>query len=385
MTRTRPRVALIVESGTDVRLVEGLAPWCELTIAARRIEGGVEISRPPGVTVETIVGPASFAQFARFVFSFVRARRGRVDFVLAQGYGAAALGANLAARIISIPAAMLVCSPVEEYYRCRRTQSGFGKPYRLAERVALTAAARLNHWIGGRYIVLSEYLASVVRSHGAPRDVQVIPVYGVDTSVFRPADVSARDLRTRRGLPDTGALIFSSSRVAPEKDSTTLLRAFRRLREQHRDVYLLHRSGGFRRFLTEAAAEGVADRVIATDAVHPHGELPLDYCSSDVCVQSSHAEGLGYSVLEAMACGVPVVASSVGGLRETVIDGVTGWTCPPRSPDALAERLGHVLDHAAEARRLAVAARAMVQERYERTAVFGRLEQAVREAVALAP
>jgi glycosyltransferase involved in cell wall biosynthesis len=180
-------------------------------------------------------------------------------------------------------------------------------------------------------------------------------------------------LRRARRLPEAGSILFFSSRVAPEKDSDTLLDAFARLRQQGRDVYLLHRSGGFERLVSDARRRGIADRVIASDAVDPRDELPLDYAASDLCVQASRAEGLGYSVLEAMACGVPVVASAVGGLMETVVDGSTGWSCPPRDPAALHGRIGDALDHPVEARRRADAALRMVRERYDGDKAFDRL------------
>ena len=118
---------------------------------------------------------------------------------------------------------------------------------------------------------------------------------------------------------------------------------------------------------------GVGHRVIATDAVDPRGELPLDYAAADVCVQASRAEGLGFSVLEALACGTPVVASAVGGLVETVADGITGWTVPPGDAAALAAALRDALDHPDEARRRAAAGREMVRRRFETGAAFDAL------------
>lgn len=374
------RLWLIVESGTDVRIVDGLAGFSEVTVMARRIDGGVEISRPPASAAAVTVGPPSVGRFAAEAFSAIRREKARIDFVLVQGYGLAALAANLAMRLTGIPGAMLVCSPVEEYYRCRAAE-GSDKPFRRHELLALQAVARLNARLGNGYVVLSQHLADVVRRHGARGPVDVIPVYGVDTRVFHPVDTHPSELRRLRGLPATGQIVFYSSRIAPEKDSATLLEAFRRLRGDGRDVHILHRSGGHRQFMDQARQRGVAPWVIATDAVHPHAELPLDYCASDLCVQASRAEGLGYSVLEALACETPVVATSVGGLKETIIDGDTGWTCPPGDAGAMAAVLAIALDNPEEARRRAQAGRRMVQARYDAEIVFSRLDDLIRGRV----
>ena len=376
---SRSRVAFVVESGTDVRMIEGLAARFDLTVAARRIPGGVEVSQTPQTDVAVDVLPAGRARFAAALPRWLRSRAARVDAVLVQGYGPAALAANLAARRTGVPTFMLVCSPVEAYYACRR-RPGSDKRYRAAALFGLRTFARLNARLGNGYIVLSEYLAAVVRAHGARAPVHVVPVYGVDTERFspRPDDRAAVDraaVRARRGIPLEGSIVFFSSRVAPEKDAESVLAALRRLAGRGRNVRVLHRSGGYRRFLELADTMGVADLVIATDAVHPHRELPDDYRASDVCVQASHAEGLGFSPLEALACGVPVVASAVGGLRETVRDGETGWTYPPGDAEALAARLETVLDNPAEGTRRATRGRAMVVERFEREVVFERLEK----------
>jgi glycosyltransferase involved in cell wall biosynthesis len=367
-----PRLCFVVESGTDVRLIDGLAERFELTVLARRVAGGGEISRTPERQVSVTIGPMSRLGFAWMVRETLR-RAAPLDVVLVQGYGLAALAANLASRQSGVRTCMLVCSPLELYYQQRRNHPEPGKPFRRVELWGINMVARANARLAQHYVVLSRHLASIVREHGTRAPIDIIPVYGVDTTVFRPSIEPNAVLRQRRALPATGAVIFFSSRVAPEKDSDTVLLAVRRLLADGRDLWLLHRSGGYRAFFESAQRVGVAERVIATDAAHPVKELPLDYQASDLLVQASREEGLGFSPLEALACGVPVVASAVGGLRETIVDGETGWTCPPGDADALARCIGAALASPGEALRRANAGREMVCARYERQLVFDRL------------
>ncbi|MET0626292.1 MAG: glycosyltransferase [Pyrinomonadaceae bacterium] len=373
----RARLLFVVESGSDVRLIEGLAEGFELSILARRIPGGVEISHAPGVSVPTNVGVASRVGFAQEVLRTVWRRRAELDCVVVQGYGAAALAANLAGRAAGLPVFMLVCSPSESYYLCRRAHPAPGRRFRRRELFALKVMARANAVAGQEYVVLSRHLESVVRGHGARRPVRVIPVYGVDTEIFSPAAEPRRATRERLGLPASGALVFFSSRVAPEKDAETLLAAFRMLLDGGRDLWLLHRSGGSRGFAEDAARFGVAHRVVATDAVHPHRGLADDYRASDLCVQASREEGLGFSPLEALACGVPVIAARVGGLRETVVEGETGWGYAVGDAHDLARSIGAALDDPEEAARRAARGREMVCARFERQAVFQQLVEVV--------
>lgn len=368
-----PRLGFVVESGTDVRLVDGLAEHFSLTVLAREIPGGVPISQAPSATCPVLVGPPSRAEFARWAWQELRKGRERFDAVLVQGYGLAALSASVVSRFTRVPTTLIVCSPVERYYAQRRTHPEAGKTYRRREAAGLWALARINGRLARRYVVLSRHLADVVRSHGTTAVIEQIPVYGVDTSAFTPARDPQDVLRTRRGLPPRERVVFFSSRIAPEKDAETLLAAVKRLGEQGRPVCVLHRSGGYRSFLEQAHRAGIADRVIATDAVHPVRELPLDYQASDLLVQASREEGLGFSPLEALACETPVVAAAVGGLRETIRDGETGWTYPAGDAASLARQIAEVLDSPEEARRRAMAGRAMVQQHFEREMVFRKL------------
>src|SRR5262245_43262547 len=207
---SRPRLCYVVESGTDVRLVDGLAERFSLTVLARQIPGGVEISRTPEHQLSLIVGPSSRLRFARMVQSELRTAKGKFDAVLAQGYALAALGANLAARRTGVPTTLLVCSPVELYYAQRRKHAEPGKPYRASEALGLWMLARMNARLASHYVVLSHHLSRVVARHGARARASVVPVYGVDTTVFSPNGEDRAAARARRGLPKSGSLIFFS-------------------------------------------------------------------------------------------------------------------------------------------------------------------------------
>jgi glycosyltransferase involved in cell wall biosynthesis len=363
------RVCFVVDSGTDVRLADSLAERTSLRVLARRLPSGREISQPNREAFDVELGPGGHLAFALFAMRRLVALRNQIDVVVVQGYGPTAACVNVAGRLIGRPVLMLVCSPVEAYYRCRRRSSS-GRRFSHLEYAAIRLFSVLNAWIGQGYVVLSPYLASVIRGHGARQPIDVIPVYGIDREIFRPSTESKASIRVRLGLPADKPIVFFSSRVAPEKDAETVLRAVGLLADRGRPVHLLHLSGGHREFMALAASLGVAQHVIAGDAVVPFAPLADHYCASDVCVQSSVEEGLGFSPLEALACGVPVVATAVGGLNDTIRNGETGWQVPLGDAAALADAIVDILDGAEEAARRTRVGAAAVERSYDRRLVF---------------
>lgn len=369
------RILFVTETSTDVRLIEGLAEVASLTHLYRDLRTGVPLSQSTTASYASRPGPRGRLTFAASAFAAVLRSRRSVDFVLIQGYGLAAVGANVAARVARQPAAMLVCSPVEAYLRCRTpTQT-----LRL-QLLVVAACARANALVGQRYFVLSDYLARVVRACAPRATVENVPVYGVDTRVFARGADDRRAVRRRLGLPEDGFVVFSGSRVAPEKDTEVLLAAFRRYCRSA-DAWLVHCSGGHDEFAADAAEAGVGERVISRPAVHPHGELPDYYRAADVCVQASKDEGLGFTPLEALASGTPVIAASVGGLVETIRDGETGWTYPRGDSEALANCLTAVESMPDEAQRRVRAGQELVADRFERRVVFAAFERSVRTSL----
>ncbi|WP_026924144.1 glycosyltransferase [Glycomyces arizonensis] len=183
--------------------------------------------------------------------------------------------------------------------------------------------------------------------------VEVIPC-GVDLEHFNP-DGPAGDRTGRRRVVTAGRLV-------PRKGVDTAIKALRDLRGTELVV-----AGGpaegpvegdpeARRLRRVAEEAGVADRVLMPGRV-PHEAMPAQFRSADAVVCTPWYEPFGIVPLEAMACGVPVVASAVGGMIDSVEDGVTGTLVPDPSPEAVAEALRPYLEDAELGRRTGQAGR----------------------------
>ncbi len=190
--------------------------------------------------------------------------------------------------------------------------------------------------------------AELLRDYGAsPSRIATIPC-GVDTDLFAPGDRA--EARARLGLDERPVLLWVG-RVAPIKGLDTLLDAVARLSSTDRAARLLIVGGDVDEPMSEheVSLRRRIDRLGLGGAVcfvgpQPQSVLPLYYSAADVTVLPSYYESFGMVALEAMACGSPVIASRVGGLVTTVRDGVTGFLISEGDVDALAERIGALLD-----------------------------------------
>ena len=166
---------------------------------------------------------------------------------------------------------------------------------------------------------------------------------GVDLELFRPV---ATDLRGRLGLADAEVVLYVG-RFAPLKNVSLLIEAFARLRiERPRARLVLVGEGALEgRLRSDVRRLGVQDEVLFVGA-RPLAELPAYYSIADVFALSSSFDNSPNVLLEAMACGVPVVATRVGGVPRYVEDGRTGLLVEAAQPAALAAGLGRVLGEA---------------------------------------
>jgi histidinol-phosphate phosphatase family protein len=193
----------------------------------------------------------------------------------------------------------------------------------------------------------------LLQLYGAERQrIRIIPC-GFDPREFAPAD--KRWARALLGLPEEEFIVLQLGRMVPRKGVDTVVRAMARL--HGRRARLLVVGGEARdpdplltpeigRLRALAESEGIAERVTFTGS-RSRAELRDYYAAADVFVTTPWYEPFGITPVEAMACGTPVIGSAVGGIKTTVRDGVTGYLVPPKDPDALAERLAHLMDRPA--------------------------------------
>jgi len=182
---------------------------------------------------------------------------------------------------------------------------------------------------------------------------------GLRTEHFRPMERPAAELSGRRRLLYVG-------RVSKDKNLDFLLEVYRKVRQRHPDICLSIAGAGpylgelkmACRDLPEVAFLGRVD----------YGELPSVYNSHDLFVFPSLSDTFGMVVLEAQACGVPALVADIGGPKEIVVDGETGYVLSSESPEAWVDRLDGLLcdleGEDSDCRRLAQAARQRVEQRF---------------------
>ncbi len=228
----------------------------------------------------------------------------------------------------------------------------------------------------------SQEVAELARLGVDGRRVSVIPG-GVDVGVFRPDGRVARRGPARR--------LLAAGRLVKRMDLDTVLQALGDVPDA--ELVIAGGSPGsrlradpeYRRLSRIAADLGLSDRVSFRGRVS-RADMPALMRSADLLVSVPRYEPFGLVPLEAMACGVPVVASAVGGHNDTVVDGVTGVLVPPGQPSKLARVLKDLLtgdtlpDYSAAAVERARERYSWAQIAQETAAAYARIHRA-REAV----
>ncbi len=215
-------------------------------------------------------------------------------------------------------------------------------PYVVTRRVDFHLR-RAGYWAdASRIIAISEAVKAILVADGIPV-ARIATVHsGIDVEGVRA--VQPGSIRAELGLPDTGPLTVTVGALVDHKDHATLVAAAAGLRERHPELHWAIAGEGELR----GALEGQIASLGMRDRIHLLGHVtqPLRLIgAANVFVMSSKEEGLGTTVLDAMALGVPIAATSGGGIPE-MLSGGAGLLSPPRDPAALGASVERLLDDA---------------------------------------
>jgi glycosyltransferase involved in cell wall biosynthesis len=297
---------------------------------------------------------------------------GRFDLVHTHSAKAGALG-RLAARRVGVPTIV---------------HSFHGFPFHtfqsaVVRRTLLAIERRLARFTDYFFTDGTFVAAEAVRLRIAPAERIRAIASPIDDGIPEATPETRKAARSLLGLAAEARVIGTAARLEAQKAPQDLVKAVARLRRP--DVHLVWLGGGSLR----PEIERLADRLGVGDRVHLLGErsdvtslLP----AFDVFALSSLYEGLPCAVVEAMKCGVPVVATAVNSVPEVVVPGKTGLLARAGDPESLGEALAYLLDHTEEGARMVEAARAHVGDRF-RAEVLGDdlaegYEIAVRDSLA---
>ncbi|CAJ35479.1 glycosyltransferase family 4 protein [Methanocella arvoryzae] len=183
---------------------------------------------------------------------------------------------------------------------------------------------------------------------------------GVDSGIFRPTE-------GKTPLTEGKFKILTVARLHPYKGLDTLIRAMQIVVKKAPGavLYIMGRGPQADELKMLAADLGVSDVVRFVETPVPNTEMPAVYSSADLYVQPSVVEPYGIAVLEAMACGKPTVCSDIGGMRDTVAHGETGFLVPPSDPEALAEKIVLLAGNRERVAEMGTAARKRIVEKFD--------------------
>jgi glycosyltransferase involved in cell wall biosynthesis len=321
-----------------------LAPEGDLHEEAARL--GVEV-----MTVPSLHRPVRPLTDLRAVVELVRLlRRERPDVVHTHSSKAGVIG-RLAARLAGVP---VIVHTVHGW----SFHEGMGR----LPRALAVAVERLAARVTSAMVVVADRDADIGRAARIARpDSYALVRSGVDLAAFRGAASQRAAARLALGVPEGVPLVGTITRLFPQKDPRTLLHAARRIVDARPDARVVVVGDGPLRDEVEALVDelGLRRNVTLLGSMTDVAALLPGF---DVFLLSSRWEGLPRVVIEAMAVGVPVVSTDVGGVSEAVDDGITGLLAPAGDDGALAAAVLRILGEPGLAASLVDGAAARIDE-----------------------
>lgn len=213
--------------------------------------------------------------------------------------------------------------------------------------------------------VISNYLKDFVKRRGAKAPIEVIP-NGADLDLFnvKYTNQELKTLRANLGLQDE-YVIITTSRLVYKNAIDILIEAIAELKNKMLNVKcLIIGDGPERRALQKLIVKCQLSNVVLLLGHIPQRDLPLYLKISDVFVRASRSEGLGSSFLEAMAAGIPVIGTPVGGIVDFLKDGQAGLCAKVNDSNDLAEKIRKILTNPKMRKEIIENGQVLVRENY---------------------
>ena len=238
-------------------------------------------------------------------------------------------------------------------------------------KLLFTSAAQRRHTGFTRWLIrrMDAVIATSAKSARYLERPATVIHHGVNCDDFQPVEDRAA-LRRALDLPDDGLLVGCFGRIRHQKGNDLFIKVMIRVCQAVPDARALvmgRATDEHQEFLSdlkkEVEAAGLSERILFRDEV-PIAQLAAHFQALDLYVAPQRWEGFGLTPLEAMACGVPAVATKVGAFEELIIEGETGHLVEIEDVDAMALHVTHLLTDHAERHRFSEAARAHVLDRF---------------------
>ncbi len=189
--------------------------------------------------------------------------------------------------------------------------------------------------------------------------------HGVDTKIFHPK-VDGSTIKKKLGIDAQNKVVLTLKNHEPQYGIEYLIRAVNIVAKQNTKVtFVIGGEGSLRNFHEKLAQKlGVDDKIIFVDRV-PREKVPLYCAMSDIAVVSSLQESFGIILTESMACGKPVIGTSVGGIPDQIIDGYNGFLVKPKTHRELADKILLLTNDTKFSRKMGKRGRKIVEKKFD--------------------
>jgi glycosyltransferase involved in cell wall biosynthesis len=257
-------------------------------------------------------------------------RREKTDAVVTVGAGDKMFWGRLAAKRAGVP---VICSALHS----TGWPDGIGRLNRLLTSIT-------DGFIG----VAKSHGDFLVQAERLPKSKVFVIPNGIDTKRFVPSAIAYKEVRKELGLPEDAKIVGIVAALRPEKNHSLFLQLAKRLQERNPKTHFVIVGDGPERasLRVQRATMGLQHCV---HFLGSRSDTPRLLAAMDLFLLTSHNEASPVSILEALSCEVPVVASRVGSIPDTVVDGWNGYTATPGLICDFEQRIQSLLDRSDEA------------------------------------